>query len=373
VIERGQILSLWGKAHPAEGAPPFHPLLAHCLDVAAVAARLAPRHPPGIAPRTVAFLTALHDIGKISPGFQAKVPPLWPAAFGAPPDPVPADPGHDSTGFALLREPEPAEALAAVFPGWSDGHRRPLLAAIAGHHGRPPREEFTNRRGLIGGPCRQIAVDFITLLAALLAPEPLARPADARGRAVLGWQLAGLMTLADWIGSAQHWFPYVAPHALADPADYYTCALEQASRAVAEAGVGGARPAPFRGLGGLFPAIARPTALQEWAATATLPEGPCLFIVEEATGGGQDGSGADAGTAADGGRPRRRTLPRVANDGDGKRHVRAAGGGVSAPVRARPGTLVGARARAGGAAPGLCGGDFGASCRRGIRGAWRGL
>ena len=71
----------------------------------------------------------------------------------------------------------------------------------------------------------------------------------------LEWGLAGLTTLADWVGSRQAWFPYVPDAAVADPAAYlWTHALPRAAAALSAAGLASARPAPFRGLQRLFPA-----------------------------------------------------------------------------------------------------------------------
>lgn len=48
-------------------------------------------------------LVALHDVGKWSRPFQAKVPALWPAELGAIDD-APAEPHHDAAGLILWRE-----------------------------------------------------------------------------------------------------------------------------------------------------------------------------------------------------------------------------------------------------------------------------
>jgi hypothetical protein len=99
--------AFWAKAHPVDdAAAAFHPLVAHCLDVAAVALLLPSRAAsrPRDA-RVLGFLVALHDIGKISRPFQAKERDHWPvAALGAfPTVPPPAGPAHDAFGLHLLR------------------------------------------------------------------------------------------------------------------------------------------------------------------------------------------------------------------------------------------------------------------------------
>src|SRR5947207_2744530 len=74
----------------------------HCLDVAAVLEILLGLFPQ--VPETLAraartslaeatsllvFLTALHDVGKFSRGFQAKASQHWPAILGPMPEPLP--------------------------------------------------------------------------------------------------------------------------------------------------------------------------------------------------------------------------------------------------------------------------------------------
>ena len=91
----------WAKAHPAaDVAVAFHPLVAHSLDVAAVALLLPRRSALRIDARMLGLLVAVNDIGKISP-FQAKVPIHWPhKALGAfPVTPPPPGPAHDAMGM----------------------------------------------------------------------------------------------------------------------------------------------------------------------------------------------------------------------------------------------------------------------------------
>jgi CRISPR-associated endonuclease Cas3-HD len=104
----------WGKARPASGAPnAWHPLIYHCLDVAAVGEVLVLQRADLLArfaaclgssgepmARLFAFLLALHDIGKLSRAFQAKAPEVWwpTGLLGLPGGSSPRDPGHPVTG-----------------------------------------------------------------------------------------------------------------------------------------------------------------------------------------------------------------------------------------------------------------------------------
>ena len=166
--------------------------------------------------------------------------------------------------------------------------RLPLLRAVAGHHGRPPQERDTPLPRAVACPsCIAAAGEFITTAFAVLEPPPLPAlaPPDRRR---LAWFLAGLTVLADWLGSARHWFPPVPPAAHANLARYWhEIALSQARRAAAGAGVLPAAVSPLTGLARLFPAIPAPRPVQAWAETVPLPAGPELFLIEDATGSGK--------------------------------------------------------------------------------------
>ena len=61
---------------------------------------------------------------------------------------------------------------------------------------------------------------FVEAMREVFRPSALTRPPGQRDVACLGWHLAGLVTLADWVGSRQAWFPYVPSEAVSDPAAY---------------------------------------------------------------------------------------------------------------------------------------------------------
>ncbi|UFN49148.1 CRISPR-associated helicase Cas3' [Roseomonas sp. OT10] len=282
--------SLWGKARPhLDNQVTAHPLVAHALDVAAVAMLLPDADRLNLDRRCLGFFVSLHDIGKISRAFQAQAPAHWPASILGPvPDAVPGFP-HDVMGLHLLTHTVQTELEPAFLPD-AKGRRswvNPLLQALAGHHGRPADDGIPNEAAL--GPLATAAAKaFVAAMRDAFRPPPL--PCPGRDRAVerLGWQLAGLVTLADWIGSRQEWFPYVAPDAVDDPAGYLlNRALPQAARAIDAAGLGAAPVAPFGGVRRLFPGIDRPTPVQSWAETVALPPGPVLAVIEDLTGSGK--------------------------------------------------------------------------------------
>ncbi|HET7034676.1 MAG TPA: CRISPR-associated endonuclease Cas3'', partial [Thermomicrobiaceae bacterium] len=139
---------LWAKHGHGKDATSYHPLSCHVIDVASVALAMWRQIAPpalrrGLASglgidepateRWVAFLAGLHDLGKASPGFQAKVPAAR-AALEAAGWPFPAtvdDPGHGLVSAAALEHLLPAYGLPPELA-------TPLAVAVGGHHGVLP-------------------------------------------------------------------------------------------------------------------------------------------------------------------------------------------------------------------------------------------
>jgi CRISPR-associated endonuclease/helicase Cas3 len=278
----------WGKAHSVhEIGPGSHPLVAHSLDVAAVAVLLPWRGNIPIDPRMLGFLVSLHDIGKYSRSFQAKASEYWPAeSLGPYESGTSGGTPHDEVGWYLLEALQGdlfSEAL-----GWKPSDPNHLWRAVAGHHGRPPQATSHGvPKNVLCDSCRAAAVEFVTAMRALFDPPDWKRPTE-RELVRLSWRLAGLTTLADWVGSRQAWFPYVPFAAVADPGGYFFGhALPRASAALAAAGLTISAPAPFAGLRALFPDVTQSTPIQCWAETVQLPDGPSLSVIEDLTGSGK--------------------------------------------------------------------------------------
>ena len=112
------LLSFWGKARPlASHSPAFHSALLHCLDVAAASKVLIDEGWAAAAEElypVLPFLTALHDIGKFSRGFQQQCPEHWPEASYGTLNRV-ATERHDTTGFWLLQH-HCLDLLEPIFP-----------------------------------------------------------------------------------------------------------------------------------------------------------------------------------------------------------------------------------------------------------------
>lgn len=204
---------LWAKSGEGQG----HGLLAHLLDVAAVAETLLAYEPPSTLerfaapfgvppsdfPRHAAALVGLHDFGKAIPGFQTK----WPEGreqdeanglgFAEPALKVT---DHACASAALLWQHLPARGAE---PGWVLG----VLQAISAHHGYNfYRPEINAARPAFEGEgwsvARQAVFDsYWQTLAPQGVPEAGELPLAA-----VEW-LAGLTSVADWIGSNPEWFP----------------------------------------------------------------------------------------------------------------------------------------------------------------------
>ena len=293
------IRNFWGKARPLDDANAgMHPLLAHSLDVAAVAILLRRRLTFGLTGQTLGFLVALHDIGKLSRPFQALAREYWPSdALGPFPaaNPPPPGPRHDALGLYILHDVL-SERLDDVLPpgergrrAWTESHRGHLFRALAGHHGRPPEQpEVAPGKNVLCDVCLAGAGEFVETMREVFRPTPLARPVGQHDIARLGWHLAGLTTLADWLGSRQAWFPYAQAKEVTDPAAYFwDHALPRAAFALAASGLAAAAPAPFGGFRRLFPGIELPSPVQVWAETVALPAGPVLAVIEDVTGSGK--------------------------------------------------------------------------------------
>lgn len=251
------IYNFWGKAAGArDGEPESHPLVYHCLDVAAMADVLLAQHPrrldalarllrttPDSARRVLIPLVALHDVGKFAEAFQCKCEEAWPTLALGPFSPV-AGARHDKTGFDMrdaigLRE----EHFASAFSdGWTDAKFQLIWGAIAAHHGKPVETgaapNWDNIPGLrskgLAAARRftcQIAEYFADRLGSL---EPLGKP-DKRELATASWLIAGLTVLADWLGSSRHHFPYQRADATI-PA-YWTYARKRAVDVLAATGL----------------------------------------------------------------------------------------------------------------------------------------
>lgn len=201
----------------------WHPLIDHMIDVAACFECLSDCHSirrtlenaagrkldeRDIARLTV--LTFLHDIGKANSGFQAKrysqkIPHGWPLHAG-----------HGIEAIKLFYETlarQPIESLIDQICTWGDASE-PLLIASISHHGRPlkdtPGDWNKNIWKQVDGAYDPASVlqDIGKRVVALYpqAFEPCGEPLPTAP--AFGHLFAGLVQLADWLGSDTNFFPF---------------------------------------------------------------------------------------------------------------------------------------------------------------------
>jgi len=164
----------------------------------------------GLQPSLVGALAALHDLGKISPGFQRKceewlkernlleIARRWNWEQEMEPD-------HGKVTHAILQEyfcEKGVDETTATF----------LSAVLGGHHGRlnPPNDRgFRPRKSIVDEHSgidwekerKQAADAVVSQFGARLSEL------TAADSSPLLWWLAGLTSVADWIGSDKRYFP----------------------------------------------------------------------------------------------------------------------------------------------------------------------
>lgn len=159
-----------------------------------------------------ALLVALHDLGKITPGFQIKCP-AWAGLNGFKEHAVrfawdSYEPNHSRVSqFSVQRW------LAACGVGTATANT--LAAAVAAHHGRVVENPIG--RGVKSEPGRGLADndeweakrrETADALAKIFLDEPaVLRKLSVAMDAPEVWWLAGLTSVADWIGSDENFFP----------------------------------------------------------------------------------------------------------------------------------------------------------------------
>ena len=236
----------------------------HCLNVGCVAEaliNLLPKPLRDLLPPGAATLAALHDIGKISPGFEQKSP-MWKPCLPVPPELYETDHAKISQWF-LQSWPWPEE--------WK---LRQWLMAVGAHHGqskgnwiksakhvgtdikhRGGKEWYDARRQL----AEELRAFFLTTDGSLDWPGDA--PPTNSWQARIGL-FAGLVTMADWLGSDERFF---SPDVESPPLS----ASERRGKArdaLAAIRFGCPKTHEEPGFARLFPKISSPNLLQRAAA-----------------------------------------------------------------------------------------------------------
>lgn len=304
MISAVDVLQYWGKARADDDAKvAWHPIAYHLLDVAAVADQLLSQRPltrkraawlfgmsEDDAHRLIVALAALHDLGKFAPRFQALANPKgwqWPRSLAGVDATIYEKSIHTTDGL-LLWDVELRSQIAERI--WTDGTAaaRVFECAVFGHHGRPVDVRRDPIESVFSTGAIDAARECSHLVLNRVLPTPINAPSPSKKRLkVASWWLAGLLTLCDWVGSSDAWFPYVAPiDGDDDLSQYWEIAQTRAHRAVDEAGLRSIPSASLATFESLTD-IRLPTPTQRWAASAELPDEPMLAIIEDATGSGK--------------------------------------------------------------------------------------
>jgi len=299
---------LWAKAEKNQ-TPDIHPLIYHLLDVGACALALWNGALSSHTRRTlagwlgldeeaagwqIAFWAALHDLGKAAPGFQrkyeARISALQKAGFtfSSARDMNPNPPPHGILSAWALGN------LMASETGLNPHMAARVAAALGGHHGvwplsnwlqAPALQPSDKGDGTWDSARRQI---FLTLKEIYLPSDAVNLPKEFEPRHALLTLLSGLVSVADWIGSMEEYFPFTDEYM--PSAEYaHKHAAPQAEKALKELGwVGWQAEGDLKSFDALFPKTPAPNEIQhttlELASQTALP---ALLILEAPTGIGK--------------------------------------------------------------------------------------
>ncbi|MEW6587220.1 MAG: CRISPR-associated helicase Cas3', partial [Nitrospirota bacterium] len=171
---------------------------------------------------TVGTLSALHDLGKISPGFQRKCE-AWLEESGL------LKIAQNGVWDTAMESDHGKATHAAVqnyfnVNGVDRGTGKFVSAVLGGHHGRlsppsdrgfrPPKPIAETRSGIAWDRERNNAADAVR---SVFGGNPAELVIDDSSPAL--WWLAGLTSVADWIGSDERYFPIEGGMGLSQASD----------------------------------------------------------------------------------------------------------------------------------------------------------
>ena len=261
----------WAKT--IEGDKPGISVRDHCLNVGCVAEALIaalPQAAKHLLPPGAATLAALHDVGKISPGFQVKCP-AWLAA-----NELKETAARQRWAAREQTESDHAKISQHFLQQLMKAAGTQLWGVAAGvHHGRIFGRRITQLNVIPEcerweTPARNA---LLAELIGIFGPLPIQPPGQDEADL---WCVAGLISVADWIGSNEAFFP--SDRGLTTEQSWEAAA--GALRQIRWSG-GKVRPAGFGELFGGY----TPKPLQQ--ELHGLCEKPGLFIVEGPMGCGK--------------------------------------------------------------------------------------
>jgi CRISPR-associated endonuclease/helicase Cas3 len=287
---------LWAKYDRSTGQ--YHPLLYHLIDVAALTLKmwdlvLSPTQRTWLAQlmqtdedharAQVAVLAGLHDIGKATPGFQRKAPPIYDQLISL----------TDISDEHVIEQPHgilSARILQDLLANEGVSRRTATLLALAigGHHGTwitdPELKAAKAARG--NSAWHTLQSDLFVDMMAVLGVDQFTLPVTKTEQNIFAVFLSGLVSVCDWIGSSEEFFPYT--NDVVDPADYLEQSLFRAEDALTETGwLGWQAHAETITFERIFPF--QPNAMQAAILEAcNWPhDPPRLVLIEYLTGGGK--------------------------------------------------------------------------------------
>lgn len=296
--DRPTVPLLWAKTKKLQGdgiSDAWHPLLLHCLDVAACAMSILLREPESVRQRIanvfdlswcdadpwLMLIIASHDVGKACPGFQCK----WQNLSGLNPGRSP------NTKINHAYVSQIALCYWLIDEGWPAEMARLVSDAVGCHHGSraSPREleHLEGDRSALGDtPWTEARTSLLDALYKLFKPGSCPNKPTLAGPDFM--LLAGLTSFADWIGSSETWFPYAPADAVVNPEAWFTERRGCAERALDA--IGWARRLPLsdkpRDFADVFGFAPRP--LQEAVAGALKHvQAPAIFLIEAPMGEGK--------------------------------------------------------------------------------------
>lgn len=300
---------LWAKLPEKSGdSRAFHPLICHMLDVAVVArimwrdvlAETARRQtaeslqlPVDEAEKWIAYLAALHDLGKASPAFQLRkearhLLKIY-STLGKPPNIEAKDCPHGGITAETL-----PDILTEEF-GIDGQTAMRLSVVIGGHHGTFPTStellQYPDPGVGITSRWKTIRREISLMLRDLLGVSKHAIPHGCDHATAMF--IAGLVSVADWIGSNSDYFPYLVGNFVSlptlPPDEYMRSAEASARLALTRLGwMDWEQPMAPLEFSQLFSFISSPRPLQQ--ATVEIANKltpPAIVIIEAPMGEGK--------------------------------------------------------------------------------------
>ena len=304
----------WGKADPNyPGEPKWHPLVYHCLDVAAVGKTLLEHHDllrkrlssilkcsENIAVSLIVYLLSIHDIGKFAEVFQNKRADLHEKLMGYRCENK-NDIRHDNLGLIAWKALWLRLCKEKVF-GFDGGHPfiwdlkegfDQLSICFTGHHGCPSTDKSGNHNLSEKSFFSKNNVEDIFLFIRDLWHlhdidiENIDKSVTDEDQILkASWWIAGLLVLCDWIGSDQSVFNYKKP--LKSLSSYWhDIALPQSQKALYKCGILPSLVSAPMTLKELSEDPIESTPLQSFCEKQEIKSEPQLWILEDITGSGK--------------------------------------------------------------------------------------